>query len=395
MKNFDSMLQEELDELKTLGLYRELRTIDSMQGPIVKIDGKEVILLSSNNYLGLASHPEVINAQVKAAKEFGAGSCASRLISGNMTLHERLEEEIASFKGEESAIIFSTGYMANVGTISALAGEKDLVVCDKLDHASIIDGVRLSGAVMRVYPHKNLEKLRDILEKSSGYNKKFIITDGVFSMDGDIAPIPELVEIAEEYNAILMVDDAHATGVLGKTGKGTCEHFNIKSGIHIKMGTFSKALGNLGGYVAGSRSLIDYIRNKARSFIYSTSLPPSVIGGNLAAIDIIERDSSLKDKLWENVSRLRSGLEGLGLDLMGSETQIIPVRTKDEASTMKLAELLLERGVFAPGIRPPTVPKNKCRIRTSLMATHTDEHIDRVINTFRSLKDEGLFYNRD
>ena len=393
MVDLDLTLQRQLEDLKRQKLFREMKRIDSMQGPAVSIDGRQVILFSSNNYLGLASHPEVIKAQVQAAEEFGAGSCASRLISGNMLLHEKLEERIAGFKSTESAIVFSTGYMANVGTISAIADKGDLVICDKLNHASIIDGVRLSGATLRIYPHKNVERLKEILSKTSTHNKKLIITDGVFSMDGDIAPLPELIEISKSYGAILMLDDAHATGVLGRRGRGTCEYFGIKEGIDIQMGTFSKALGNLGGFVTGSKTLMEYIRNNARSFIYSTSLPPAILAGALRAIEISEKGNDLREKLWSNVKRLRDGLSGLGLNIMDTKTQIIPVFTGDISSTMKASEILLEKGIFAPGIRPPTVPKNKCRIRLSLMSTHTEEHIDKAIEIFRSLKDEGIFCN--
>ena len=395
MFNFDHLLRQELEELKALGLYRETKRIDTIQGPEVIIDGKKVILLSSNNYLGLTSHPEVIKAQAQALEEFGAGACASRLVSGNMSLHEELEERIATFKGTEGAILFSTGYMANVGTISAVSGEKDLIVCDKLNHASIIDGARLSGATLRTYPHKNIERLKDILKKSTSYRRKIIITDGIFSMDGDIAPLPQLIELAERFDAILMLDDAHATGVLGKTGRGTCEHYGVKKGVHIHMGTLSKAIGNLGGFIAGSRPLLDYIRNKARSFIYSTALPPAILGGSIKAIDIVEKDSGLRDRLWANVRKFRSALQELDFNIMGSETQIVPIYIKDAPVTMKTAEFLFKNGIFAPGIRPPTVPKAKCRIRTSLMATHTEEHVDNVVEVFRRLKNEGFFCNRD
>jgi len=385
MISLDLLLQQEIEKLKAQGLFREMRRVDTGQGPVVSIDGKDVILLSSNNYLGLATHPEVINAQVQALKEFGSGSCASRLISGNMKLHETLEKKIAAFKHTESAVVFPTGYMANMGVISAILGENDLIVCDKLNHASIIDGARLSGARLRIYPHKNLEKLEDILKKESAFKKKLIVTDGVFSMDGDIAPIPGLVRIAKRFDAFLMVDDAHATGVLGKTGKGTCEYFGIEDGVDIQMGTFSKAIGCLGGFVTGSRPLIEYIRNKARSFIYTTGLPPAIAAGCIKAIEIMQKDKSLRKRLWHNIGRFKSALGKLGFDTMGSETQIIPILTGDISSTMRSAERLFKMGIFAPGVRPPTVPKNKCRIRTSLMATHTDEHIDRAIKAFKEL----------
>ena len=393
MLDLDNILQQELEELKKQGLFREMKHIDSVQGPTVIIDDREFVLLSSNNYLGLASHPEVIEAQIHGAREFGAGSSASRLISGNMSLYEKLERKIAEFKGTEASIVFATGYMANVGTINALAEEGDVLICDKLDHASIIDGARLSRAILRVYPHKNLQRLEDILKNSAGYRRKLIITDGVFSMDGDIAPLPELVKIAERFDAVLMVDDAHATGVLGKSGKGTSEHFGIKKGVHIQMGTLSKALGNLGGFIAGSKNLIDYIRNKARSFIYSTALPPAILAGSLKAIEIAQRYTGPRERLWSNAEKFRVSLKGLGYNTLGSETQIIPILTKDLDSTVNASRLLFEMGIFAPGIRPPTISKNKCRIRTSLIATHTDEHIDRAIKTFKRLKHERVLCN--
>ena len=396
MFDLDLLLERELQGLRSRGLFREMRRIESIQGPSVVVDGKEMILLSSNNYLGLANHPEVIEAQVLAAKEFGAGSCASRLISGNMFLHERLEKAVADFKGTESAIVFPTGYMANIGAISALAGKEDLIVCDKLNHASIIDGVRLSGAAMRVYPHKNLERLEAILKRSTSYKKRFIISDGVFSMDGDIAPLSDIIKISEEYDAILMLDDAHGTGVLGENGKGTCEYFGITGGVHIQMGTFSKAFGNLGGFIAGSSNLIEYIRNKARAFIYSTALPPAILGGCIKAIDIVNNDAGLRRRLWDNVKKLRNSLVEMGFDIMDTDTQIIPIYTGDISSTMAASEFLFKNRVFAPGIRPPTVSGNKCRIRTSLMATHTSEQLDRVIDVFRGLRHgERIFYNRD
>lgn len=395
MVDLDLLLQRELQELKARGLFREMRRIESIQGPTVVIGGKEMILLSSNNYLGLANHPEVIEAQVRASKEFGAGSCASRLISGNMSLHEKLEKIIAGFKGTESAIVFPTGYMANVGTISALAGKDDLVICDKLNHASIIDGVRLSGAAMRVYPHKNLERLETILKRSTSYKKRFIISDGVFSMDGDIAPLPDIIKISQKYDGILMLDDAHGTGVLGKGGKGTCEYFGVTAGVDIQMGTFSKAFGNLGGFIAGSSNLIEYIRNKARSFIYSTALPPAIAGGCIKAIDIVNSNAELRHRLWANVTKIRNSLLDMKFDIVDTDTQIIPVYTGDISSTMAASEFLFRNGVFAPGIRPPTVPSNKCRIRISLMATHTSEQLDRVIDVFRGLRHERIFYHRD
>jgi len=337
--------------------------------------------------LGLANHPEVKKAQIQAIEEFGAGSCASRLISGNISLYEKLEENLAIFKGTESAIVFPTGYMANIGVITALVGEGDIVICDKLNHASIIDGARMSGAVLRVYPHKNLERLEDFLKNLGGFGKRLVITDTIFSMDGDIAPLPEIAKLVKKYNAFLMIDDAHGTGVLGDGGKGAYEYFGIKEGIDIQMGTLSKAFGNLGGFICGSKELIEFIRNKARPFIYTTALPPAILGGSIKALSIIDSEEGigLRKKLWSNVERFRNGLIGIGYDIMDSKTQIIPILIGDLDKTMKFSEMLFNEGVFAPGIRPPTVPKNKCRIRISIMATHTEVQIDRAVGAFEKL----------
>ncbi len=375
-------LNAEIESLKKKGLFREMVCVDGMQGPVVSAEGRELLLFSSNNYLGLASHPEVIQAQTDAVKKYGTGACASRLISGNMHLHEKLEKRIAEFKNTESAIVFPTGYMANLGVISALMSGDDLVLCDKLNHASIIDGIKLSGAKLRVYPHKNLDRLDSILKKSKSLKKKLIVSDGVFSMDGDIAPVRELIRIAKKYGAMLMIDDAHATGVLGSHGRGSCEYHGYKEGVDINMGTLSKALGNLGGFIAGKRSLIEYIRNKARSFIYTTALPPAILGGSVKAVDIAERGMALRKKLWSNVKNLKEGLISLGFNIMGSQTQIIPVWLGNAEKTMMTSKFLLREGILAPGIRPPTVAKTGCRIRLSVMATHKDEHIRRLIDVF-------------
>lgn len=383
MSSLNFLLQQELSELKQQGLYRFLRRVDSIQGPTVSIDGQKIILLCSNNYLGLAKHPRLINAQIEASKKFGTGACASRLISGNMLLHERLEEEIAEFKGCESAIVFSSGYMANLGAITSLVRKGDLVLSDRLNHASIIDGIRLSGAEFRVYPHKDIGRLEQLLKRSSGkFRQILVITDGIFSMDGDIAPLPEIIKVSKRFNAILMVDDAHATGVLGKTGRGTKEYYNIKEGIDIVMGTFSKAFASLGGFIAGSNVLIDYLRNKARSFIYSTGLPPSVLASSLAAIEVVEKEPELRQNLWKNVEKIKRGLKSLGFDTMKSETQIIPILIGKEDLTMKMSESLFKEGILAVAIRPPSVPKGTSRIRVSIMATHTDGHIRRALEAF-------------
>ena len=386
----DEIIQPEIDRLKSSGLYRSLKRIEGPIDTTVSIDGKEVILLSSNNYLGLANHPELKEAAAFALKKYGTGACASRLIAGNMEIHEELEKRIAGFKGCRSALVFSTGYMANIGLITSLANKGDLILSDELNHASVIDGCMLSKAELHVYPHKDIKGMEDILSKVgpcsaiSGYKRTIIVTDGVFSMDGDITPLTGVLDAAKEYNAIVIVDDAHATGVLGESGKGTAEHFGIKDDRIIHMGTFSKALGSLGGYVAGSKVLVEYLRNTARSFVYSTALPPSVCAASIAAIEVLEKEPSIRKRLWRNVSGFKNGLIDLGYDIMESQTQIIPILIGDATLTVEFAKALFEKGVYAPGIRPPTIPEGKSRIRTSLMASHTDEQINMVLDVFKS-----------
>ncbi|MDY7032518.1 MAG: 8-amino-7-oxononanoate synthase [Thermodesulfobacteriota bacterium] len=393
MRSFvDTSIQAEIDVLKKSGLYRNLKKIAGPIGTTVSIDGKEVILLSSNNYLGLATHPRLIDAAASVMKRYGTGACASRLIAGNMEIHEELEERIATFKGCQSAILFSTGYMANIGLISSLAREGDLILSDELNHASIIDGCRLSRAEVKVYRHKDVKELRNILMNTdlcvshSKHKRKFIITDGIFSMDGDITPLPEILNIAKEHDTFVIIDDAHATGVLGKKGMGTVEYFGVRDDRIIHMGTFSKALGSLGGYIAGSKAVIEYLKNKARSFVYSTALPPGVCAASIAAIEMLEKEPWIHEELWKNVGRLKRGLRDLGYDTLGSQTQIIPILIGDTTLTMEFAKAILEKGVYAPGIRPPTVSEGTSRIRTSVMASHTEEQIDKVLNVF---KDEG------
>ncbi|MDY6853312.1 MAG: 8-amino-7-oxononanoate synthase [Thermodesulfobacteriota bacterium] len=388
----DQTFTSEIEELKGAGLYRELKSISGPIDAEVSIDGRKVILLSSNNYLGLTTHPKLKEAASLALQAYGTGACASRLIAGNMEVHEDLEKRVARFKGCQSALLFSTGYMANIGAITSLAGENDLVLSDELNHASIIDGCKLSGARIEVYPHKDVRKIKEILAKEvMSYpmnlsKKKVIITDGVFSMDGDIAPLPEIMEVANHYSATLIVDDAHATGVLGKDGKGTAAYFGIEGENLIHMGTFSKALGSLGGYIAGQKTVIEYLRNKARSFMFSTALPPSVCASSIAAIDIIKDEPWIRKRLWDNVTKFKQGLESFGYNTLGSQTQIIPILIGDTNLTMEFAKAIFERGIYAPGIRPPTVPNKKSRIRTTLMASHTDEQIERALDIF---EDEG------
>ncbi len=378
-------LREELDRLEKQDLSRKLRIIDSCDGPTIKIAQDEYILLCSNDYLGLTQHPKVKEKAKEAIERFGCGSGASRLISGTFSLHDELEKRLAEFKKTEAALVFASGYAANLGVISSLAGKGDVIIVDKLNHASIIDGCRLSEADLRVYPHKNMVFLEKILKQTQNKRLRLIITDGVFSMDGDIAPLPEIVDLAEKYNALVMVDDAHGTGVLGKEGRGTVEYFDLDGHIDIQMGTLSKALGSLGGFIAGSNVLIEYLINKARSFIYSTALAPVQVATALASLEVIQTEPQLQLRLLQNVRYLKEGLQSIGFDTMESPTQIIPVFIGDTAKTMQASKFLYENGIFVPAIRPPTVPKGKSRLRLSLMATHTTVHLDKVLAVFKAL----------
>ncbi|MCD6274146.1 MAG: 8-amino-7-oxononanoate synthase [Deltaproteobacteria bacterium] len=381
--------QNELNRLKEKGLYRTLKKVTSPVDTTVTINGREVILFSSNNYLGLANHPALKKAAISVLQNYGSGAGASRLISGNLEIHEELEQRIAAFKKCSAAIIFSTGYMANIGAITSLAGKNALILSDQLNHASIIDGCRLSTAETKIYPHKDLAALEKILRQAlshhdkGGYNNIFLITDGIFSMDGDITPLPDLLKIADRYNAIVILDDAHATGVIGKNGGGTPEYFNIADNERlIQIGTFSKSLGSLGGYVAGSELIIEFLRNRARSFIYSTALPPSVSASSIAAINILEQDKALLQSLQHNIDRFKKGITEIGYGSVEIETPIIPIIIGDADLTMEFADALLKKGVYAPGIRPPTVSENQSRIRVSLMSSHTEDQIDTALSVF-------------
>lgn len=380
----DEVLESELEGLRAKNLYRSLRTVSSAQGPRIKIEEKETLLFCSNNYLGLANHPRLIKAAQAALTKYGTSSGASRLISGTMLLHQKLEEEIAVFKGQEAGLVFSSGYMANLGTIAALVGLKDAVISDRLNHASLIDGCRLSRAELKVYPHNNVSALEEILKKCGNFGRRLIITEGIFSMDGDIAPLPEICQLAKKYDAWLMVDDAHATGVLGKNGKGSVEHFKLKpNDLDVYMGTFSKALGSVGGFITGSKKLIDYLKNKARTFIYSTSLPAAVLAASSEALKIVNDERQLREKLWDNVKYFKTKLINLGFDTMKSETQIIPILIKDNLKTMELSQSLFNQGLFAVGIRPPSVPLDTSRIRLSVMATHTKKDMDQALSILK------------
>ncbi|MBN2466790.1 MAG: 8-amino-7-oxononanoate synthase [Deltaproteobacteria bacterium] len=373
----ETFLHHTLKETRQQGLYRTLRHLQSVPDSRVIVDGHQVIQFSSNNYLGLANHPALKQAAKAAIEQYGVGSAASRLITGNITLYDQLEDRLARFKGTEAAIVFPTGYQTNIGTIASLMGPEDLIFSDALNHASIIDGCRLSEARVLVYPHRDVEALENMIRTAAPALKKLIITDGVFSMDGTLAPLPGLTFLAKKYDCWLMVDEAHATGVYGTHGRGTAEHFSVEGEVDIHMGTFSKALGSLGGYVAGSRRLIDFLINKCRNLIYTTGLPPAVLAANQAAIDLVEKDGELRKGLWDRVHFFRSRLISLGFNTLQSETQIIPVVTGDPELTMEFSRYLFEQGILAHGIRPPTVPQGLSRIRIAIMATHAWEDLAR------------------
>jgi glycine C-acetyltransferase/8-amino-7-oxononanoate synthase len=368
-------LEAMLGELAGRGMLRSLREIESAQGPRVKIGGQEYLLFCSNNYLGLADHPALIEASCKATREFGVGSGASRLISGSMSLHHQLEEQLAAFKGTEAALVFNTGYAANNGIIQGLMNSEDTIFSDSLNHASIIDGCRLSGAKIVVYPHNNMAALEQLLEQEDQQRsgRWLIVTDGVFSMDGDLAPLPELVTLKEKYAAWLMVDDAHGGGVLGANGRGTAEHLDCLEQIDLQMGTFGKAFGSFGAYLAASRAVVDTLINRSRSFIFSTSLPPGVLAANQAAIELVAGEEGARRRQQLETNRLLFSqlLTDAGFDLCGSTTQIVPVLIGDPEPTMAAAAELFERGVYLSGIRPPTVAPGTCRLRATLMADHT------------------------
>jgi 8-amino-7-oxononanoate synthase len=382
------MFKQDLSILEQQHLLRRLTIVDAYDGPRVTIKGKSVLLMCSNDYLGLAGHPALREAARKAMDIYGFGSGGSRLVSGTSAVHRELEQRLAAFKGTEAALVFNSGYAANTGIIPALTQKGDVILSDCRNHASIVDGCRLSKAERTVYRHKDMNHLEYILKESRDARQKLIVTDGVFSMDGDLAPLPELVRLAEQYNAILMLDDAHGTGVLGKTGKGTVEHFGLSGSVHIQMGTLGKAFGSFGAYVAGSKDLIAFLVNHARSFIYSTALPPAVCAASLAAIDLVEHDPSLREKLWKNRERFVAGLTSYGLSVGESATPIVPIIIGDSERAWKAGEKLIEYGAYATAIRPPTVSPGTARIRATVTAAHSDQDIDAAIGMFRKLRQE-------
>jgi glycine C-acetyltransferase len=394
-------LADEIEELKRQNLYRPLRVLSTPQAAEVVVDGKELINLSSNNYLGLATHPRLKEAAIAATRDFGAGSGAVRTIAGTMSIHEQLETELAAFKHTGAVLTFQSGFTANTGVIPVLTGEDDLIVSDALNHASIIDGMRMSKAPRVVFPHKDVDALRDLLraarsktkvEVASGggkaevggkaYRLILVVTDGVFSMDGDIAPLPGIVEAAEEFGAAVMVDDAHASGVLGKNGRGTVDHFDLHGRVAVQVGTMSKAMGVLGGYVAGPQALRDMLIQRARPFLFSTSHPPAVAAACLAAVHVMLEEPELLDRLWSNTIYFKGKLKDLGFDTGGSETPITPVIVGESAVAQKFSARLFEEGVFAQSVVYPTVALDRARIRTIVTAEHSIAQLDRALAVF-------------
>ena len=386
-----SYLADQMNELKQKGTHFKLRVLEEPQAPECVFDGKRVINLASNNYLGLTTHPKLREAAIAATKKYGVGSGAVRTVSGTMSIHMELEEKIARFKKTEACVVFQSGFAANAGTVSAILGKEDFIISDELNHASIIDGARLSRAKIKVFRHKDVAHAEELLKEAAGEpGHKLIISDGVFSMDGDIGPLPGLCELAEKYGAIMMVDDAHASGVLGKSGRGTPDHFQVHGRVDVQVGTLSKAIGALGGYVCGSKELIDFLYHRARPFLFSTSHPPSVAATCIAAFDVLEQEPDLMDKLWANTRFFKKELGLLGFNIGGistpaSETPITPIIIGEGRLAMEFSRELFNEGVFAPGIAYPTVAEGKARLRTIMSATHTQEQLSRALEVLKKV----------
>src|ERR1017187_10555215 len=379
-------LTDELDKLRDQKLFQKLRILETQQLPVSRFDGHEVINLSSNNYLGLTTHPKLRQRALEATEKLGVGSGAVRTIAGTMSIHMELEEKIARFKQVEASVVFQSGFTANAGTVSAILGREDIIISDALNHASIIDGCRLSRAEIKVFPHKDVEACEKLLGEIAGRKcHKLLITDGVFSMEGDIAPLPQLVELAEKYGCIMMIDDAHSSGVLGRNGRGTVDHFDLHGRVDIQVGTLSKAIGVLGGYVCGSRDLIEFLYHRARPFLFSTSHPPAVAASCLAAFDVLEQEPERIQSLWDNTRYFKAGLKSAGFNTGLSETPITPVIVGDAALAHQLSRELFEEGVLATGIGFPTVAKGKARVRTIVASTHTKAELDRALEAFRKV----------
>lgn len=386
-KEFD-FLKAELDSMKENHTWQDIKQLESMQGPSVTVNHQKVIQLSSNNYLGFTSHPRLINVAQEAVQQYGAGTGSVRTIAGTFTMHQELEKKLAAFKKTEAALVFQSGFTTNQGVLSSILSKEDIVISDELNHASIIDGIRLTKADKKVYQHVNMSDLERVLRKSMNYRMRLIVTDGVFSMDGNIAPLPDIVELAEKYDAFVMVDDAHASGVLGENGRGTVNHFGLDGRVHIQVGTLSKAIGVLGGYAAGSKVLIDYLRHKGRPFLFSTSHPPAVTAACMEAIDVLLEEPEHMERLWENTAYFKAMLVKMGLTLTKSETPILPILIGDEGVAKQFSDQLLSRGVFAQSIVFPTVAKGKARIRTIITAEHTKDELDQALDVIEKTAKE-------
>jgi len=384
------MYRARLDRLAQGSLLRHLHTIDSAATAEVDLNGRRVVLFSSNNYLDLATHPKVIEAAMAAIRRYGIGAGASRLLSGTLRPHTELEERLATFKQVDAALVFSTGYQANLGLIPTLAEDRTIIYADRLCHASLVDACRLCKASLRIFRHRDTSQLQRLLTDKKSFGTALIMTEGVFSMDGDLAPLPKLFAIAEANGATLVVDDAHGTGVMGPEGRGTVEYFGLTGQGLIQMGTLSKALGSFGGFVAGPRDLISYLINRARAFIYTTALPPAMAASASAALDIIRIEPERRTRLWNLRDRLHQGLQSLGCHTLGSESPILPVLVGSADAAVRLSEHLLAHDIYAPAIRPPTVPDGTSRIRLSVTAGHTPAHIDRLLEAFATLRSTDL-----
>jgi glycine C-acetyltransferase len=381
-------LDDELNDLRRQGLYRPLRVLDGEQAARTSIDHRHVVNLSSNNYLGLTTHPTLRARALEALNAFGVGTGSVRTIAGTMAIHVELERRLAAFKQTESAVVFQSGFTANAGTVSSLLGRDDVIVSDELNHASIIDGARLSRATIKVFPHRDVDAARQIIAALPRSQRTLLITDGVFSMDGDLGALPELCAVADEHGCIMMVDDAHASGVFGRAGRGTVDHFGMHGRVDVQVGTLSKALGALGGYVAGSTSLIEFLHRRARPFLFSTSHPPSVAATCIAALDVLEHEPQWMERLWANTRFFKTGLQALGFDTGVSESPITPVIVGDGARAMTLSDKLFDAGVFAQGIGFPTVPQGRARVRTIVTATHTEDELQFALDAFRKVGSE-------
>ena len=375
----------EIDALRETGLFRPLRDLSGPQLPRAVFDGKEVINLSSNNYLGLTTHPRIVDAALVATRELGAGSGSVRAVAGTMSVHEELEQKLAAFKRTEAALVFQSGFTCNSGIIPVLVEDGDAVLSDELNHASIIDGIRLTKAQRKIWGHSDMDALESALKETQGARRRLVVTDGVFSMDGDVARLPEIVELAERYGAMVYVDDAHASGVFGRNGRGTIDHFGLNGRVHVQVGTLSKAVGVLGGYVASTQSLRDLLIHKGRPFLFSTSHPPAVAAACSAAIDVLLDEPELIDRLWENTRHFKSGLERLGFDTGHSQSPITPVIAGSGKRAMELSDRLFAAGVFAQGIGFPIVPDVKSRVRTIVTATHSRQDLDAALDAFESV----------